>query len=128
MPDMERITPVGAFIRNNSLDELLQLVNVLIGDMSLIGPRPLLTSYLPLYNAEQARRHEVKPGITGWAQVNGRNAISWEEKFALDVWYVNNISFLTDMRILLLTVKKVFRQEGISASEKETMQRFMGNS
>jgi len=128
LPDMERITPVGAFIRNNSLDELLQLVNVLIGDMSLIGPRPLLTSYLPLYNAEQARRHEVKPGITGWAQVNGRNAISWEEKFALDVWYVNNISFLTDMRILLLTVKKVFRQEGISASEKETMQRFMGNS
>ena len=128
LSDMERITPVGAFIRNNSLDELLQLVNVLIGDMSLIGPRPLLTAYLPLYNAEQARRHEVKPGITGWAQVNGRNAISWEEKFALDVWYVNNISFVTDMKILILTVKKVFQQEGISASEKETMQRFMGNS
>lgn len=127
LPDMDRITPVGAFIRNNSLDELLQLVNVLTGDMSLIGPRPLLTSYLPLYNAEQARRHEVKPGITGWAQVNGRNAISWPEKFALDVWYVNNLSFVTDMKILLLTVKKVFQQEGISASEKETMQRFMGN-
>jgi len=127
LPDMDRITPVGAFIRNNSLDELLQLVNVLTGDMSLIGPRPLLTAYLPLYNAEQARRHEVKPGITGWAQVNGRNAISWPEKFALDVWYVNNISFVTDMKILILTVKKVFQQEGISASEKETMQRFMGN-
>jgi len=118
LPDMDRITPVGAFIRNNSLDELLQLVNVLTGDMSLIGPRPLLTAYLPLYNAEQARRHEVKPGITGWAQVNGRNAISWPEKFALDVWYVNNISFVTDMKILILTVKKVFQQ---------TMQRFMGN-
>lgn len=127
LPDMQRITRVGKFVRKASLDELLQLINVIKGDMSIVGPRPLLVEYLPLYNAEQAKRHLVKPGITGWAQVNGRNAISWEEKFALDVWYVRNISFATDLKILLLTIKKVFRQEGISASEKDTMQRFLGS-
>ncbi|MBC2840327.1 sugar transferase [Robiginitalea sp. SC105] len=127
LPDMQRITNVGRFVRKASLDELLQLINVIKGDMSVVGPRPLLVEYLPLYNAEQARRHQVKPGITGWAQVNGRNAISWEEKFALDVWYVDNLSFATDLKILGLTIKKVFRQEGISASEKDTMQRFTGS-
>lgn len=127
LPDMQRITKVGKFVRKASLDELLQLINVVKGDMSIVGPRPLLVEYLPLYNTEQAKRHLVKPGITGWAQVNGRNAISWEEKFALDVWYVRNISFVTDLKILLLTVKKVFRQEGISASEKDTMERFLGS-
>lgn len=126
LPDMQRITKVGRFVRNASLDELLQLINVVKGDMSIVGPRPLLVDYLPLYNAEQAKRHNVKPGITGWAQVNGRNAISWEEKFALDVWYVNNISFSTDLKILIKTVQKVFIREGISASENDTMERFMG--
>ncbi len=126
LPDMDRITKVGGFIRNASLDELLQLFNVLKGDMSIIGPRPLLIAYLPLYNEEQANRHDVKPGITGWAQVNGRNAISWEQKFEYDVWYVKNIGFLTDVRILFKTIEKVFRREGISASESETMGVFRG--
>ena len=126
LPDMQRITKVGGFVRNASLDELLQLFNVLKGDMSIIGPRPLLIQYLPLYNKEQARRHMVKPGITGWAQVNGRNTISWEEKFVLDVWYVDHISFKTDMTILLKTVEKVFKREGISSSEQDTMTAFTG--
>jgi len=127
LPDTDRITRVGKFVRGASLDELLQLFNVLIGDMSIIGPRPLLVAYLPLYNQEQAKRHVVKPGITGWAQVNGRNAISWEEKFKLDVWYVKNISFSTDVKILLLTVKKVFQRADISSNENDTMPRFMGS-
>lgn len=126
LPDVERITKVGKFVRGASLDELLQLVNVLKGDMSIVGPRPLLVDYLTLYNEEQAKRHNVKPGITGWAQVNGRNAISWEEKFRLDVWYVNNISFPTDVKILVKTVQKVVQRDGISASEEQTMERFMG--
>lgn len=128
LPDVERITPVGAFIRKNSLDELLQLINVLKGDMSLVGPRPLLTSYLPLYSREQARRHEVKPGITGWAQVNGRNAISWEEKFALDVWYVDHVGFWADLKILMKTFIKVFQREGIAASDSQTMPTFKGTT
>lgn len=128
LPDVARITPIGKFIRNASLDELMQLVNVIKGDMSLIGPRPLLTSYLPLYSKQQARRHEVKPGITGWAQVHGRNAISWEDKFAYDVWYVDHVSFKTDLRILLKTVEKVFKREGISASESHTMPMFQGTA
>ena len=115
LPDNERMTKFGAFLRSTSLDELPGLFNVLKGDMSLVGPRPLLVQYLPLYSTEQARRHNVRPGITGWAQVNGRNAISWEQKFKLDVWYVDNQSFLLDLKILLLTVKKVFVREGISA-------------
>ncbi|NJB70294.1 lipopolysaccharide/colanic/teichoic acid biosynthesis glycosyltransferase [Saonia flava] len=126
LPDMQRITKVGKFVRGVSLDELLQLVNVLKGEMSIVGPRPLLVAYLPLYNSEQAKRHNVKPGITGWAQVNGRNAISWEEKFSLDVWYVSNISFVTDLKILIKTVQKVLQRDGISASEDQTMERFMG--
>jgi lipopolysaccharide/colanic/teichoic acid biosynthesis glycosyltransferase len=126
LPDVERITRIGGFVRNASLDELLQLINVLKGDMSLIGPRPLLIAYLPLYNKKQARRHEVKPGITGWAQVNGRNAISWEEKFELDVWYVDHVSFVTDFKILWKTVEKVFKREGVSASEADTMPMFTG--
>ncbi|GAB4508860.1 sugar transferase [Flagellimonas sp.] len=126
LPDMKRITTVGSFVRGASLDELLQLINVLKGDMSIVGPRPLLVAYLPLYNEEQSKRHNVKPGITGWAQVNGRNAISWEEKFILDVWYVNHISFVVDMKILIKTVIKVFQREGVSASENDTMERFMG--
>ncbi len=128
LPDMARITRVGNLVRRTSLDELPQLFNVLKGDMSLIGPRPLLVDYLPLYDEFQRRRHEVRPGITGWAQVNGRNAISWDERFALDVWYVQNISFLTDMKILIQTVKKVLQQEGVSTSDNDTMPRFMGNS
>lgn len=127
LPDKKRITKVGKFIRNASLDELLQLINVIKGDMSLVGPRPLLVAYLPLYNTEQAKRHLVRPGITGWAQVNGRNAISWEERFALDVWYVHNISFVTDVKILIQTVKKVLKQEGATTSENDTMPRFMGS-
>ena len=115
LPDNERMTKFGAFLRSTSLDELPGLFNVLKGDMSLVGPRPLLVQYLPLYSSEQARRHNVRPGITGWAQVNGRNAISWDQKFKLDVWYVDNQSLLLDFKILLLTVKKVFVREGISA-------------
>lgn len=127
LPDNERITKVGKFVRGTSLDELLQLINVLKGDMSVVGPRPLLVGYLPLYSREQAKRHLVRPGITGWAQVNGRNTISWEEKFVLDVWYVKNIGLLTDVKILILTIKKVFQREGISSSENDTMPRFMGS-
>ena len=128
LPDGERMTPFGAFLRSTSLDELPGLFNVLKGDMSLVGPRPLLVQYLPLYNAEQARRHNVRPGITGWAQVNGRNAISWEQKFKLDVWYVDNQSLLLDFKILLLTVKKVFVREGISADGHVTIEPFKGSN
>lgn len=127
LPDADRLTAAGKFVRKTSLDELPQLLNVLFGDMSLVGPRPLLVQYIPLYNAEQKRRHQVRPGITGWAQVNGRNAISWEEKFKLDVWYVDNLTLLLDIKILLLTVKKVFIREGISASGHVTIEPFKGN-
>ena len=113
LPDADRLTKVGRFVRSTSLDELPQLINVLKGDMALIGPRPLLVQYLPLYDKEQARRHEVRPGITGWAQVNGRNAISWRRKFELDVWYVDHCSFLLDLKIVFMTIKKVFKREGI---------------
>lgn len=126
--DGERLTRLGGFLRSTSLDELPELWNVLKGEMSLVGPRPLLMEYLPLYSAEQARRHEVLPGITGWAQVNGRNAISWEEKFALDVWYVDNRSFGLDLKILLLTALKVLKREGISAAGESTMPRFTGSA
>lgn len=128
LPDAVRLTKVGRFVRKTSLDEIPQLINVLKGDMSLIGPRPLLVQYLPLYNEVQGRRHEVRPGITGWAQVNGRNAISWEQKFEYDVWYVDNISFGLDLKILLLTVKKVFISEGIAQDGQATMEVFKGNS
>lgn len=128
LPDHVRLTTLGKFIRSTSLDELPQLINVLKGDMSLIGPRPLLVKYLPLYSKEQARRHDVRPGITGWAQVNGRNAISWEQKFQYDVWYVDNISFLLDIKILWLTLKKVIVREGISSSTSVTMEPFKGNN
>ena len=127
LPDGERLTRAGRFVRSTSLDEIPQLINVLKGDMSLIGPRPLLLKYLPLYNAEQARRHEVRPGITGWAQVNGRNAISWEEKFKLDVWYVDHVSFLLDIKILLKTVYNVIKRKGISSETSATMEAFKGN-
>lgn len=127
LSDSERLTPVGSFIRKTSLDEIPQLLNVIKGDMSLIGPRPLLVEYLPLYNDEQKARHDVRPGITGWAQVNGRNAISWKEKFAFDVWYVNNMSFFLDVRILFLTFVKVFKSEGISSTTSSTMEKFTGN-
>ena len=128
LPDDERMTPFGAFLRSTSLDELPGLFNVLKGDMSLVGPRPLLVQYLPLYSNEQARRHNVRPGITGWAQVNGRNTISWDEKFKLDVWYVDNQSFWLDIKILLLTVKKVFVREGISADGHVTIEPFKGSN
>jgi len=127
LPDAQRLTSFGRFLRSTSLDELPELWNVLKGDMSLVGPRPLLMEYLPLYSPEQARRHEVRPGVTGWAQVNGRNALSWEEKFKLDVWYVDNWSFWLDMKILLMTVKKVFVRDGISADGEATMSKFQGN-
>lgn len=127
LPDAQRLTAVGSFVRKTSLDEVPQLLNVLKGDMSLVGPRPLLPEYLPLYNAAQARRHEVRPGITGWAQVNGRNAISWEQKFAYDVWYADHQTFVLDVRILLLTVKKVFVREGISAEGQATIAPFKGS-
>jgi len=127
LPDAERLTPFGNFLRSTSLDELPELWNVLKGDMSLVGPRPLLLEYLPLYSPEQCRRHEVRPGVTGWAQVNGRNALSWEEKFALDVWYVDNRGFWLDMKILFLTVKKVLIRDGISADGEATMSKFTGN-
>ncbi|CAZ97896.1 Exopolysaccharide production protein [Zobellia galactanivorans] len=128
LPDEKRLTSAGKFIRKTSLDELPQLLNVLKGDMSLIGPRPLLVSYLPLYNDYQRRRHEVKPGITGWAQVNGRNAISWNKKFEYDVWYVDHISFPLDLKILFLTVLKVVKTDGISSDTSATMELFTGNS
>ena len=127
LPDDERMTPFGDKLRSSSLDELPGLWNVLKGDMSLVGPRPLLVQYLPLYNKEQARRHDVRPGVTGWAQVNGRNAISWEEKFTLDVWYVDNRTFWLDIKILYLTVKKVFVKEGISADGHVTIEPFTGS-
>jgi lipopolysaccharide/colanic/teichoic acid biosynthesis glycosyltransferase len=126
-PDAQRLTAFGRFLRSTSLDELPELYNVLIGDMSLVGPRPLLTEYLPLYNAHQRRRHEVRPGITGWAQVNGRNAISWERKFDLDVWYVDNASFWLDLKILWLTLWRVLRREGISEEGSATAERFTGS-
>lgn len=128
LPDEKRLTKVGKFVRSTSIDELPQLINVLKGDMALIGPRPLLVQYLPLYSKEQTRRHEVRPGITGWAQVNGRNAISWTKKFELDVWYVDHCSFLLDLKILFLTIKKVFVREGISSDTSVTMEPFTGNN
>lgn len=128
LPDDVRLTPFGLFLRSSSLDELPQLFNVLKGDIALVGPRPLLMAYLPLYSARQALRHDVRPGITGWAQVNGRNAISWEQKFELDVWYVENQSFWLDLKILALTLKKVFVKEGISADGTHTMPRFNGSN
>ena len=127
LPDVVRLTPFGRFLRATSLDELPELWNVLKGDMSLVGPRPLLMEYLPLYTPEQARRHEIRPGITGWAQVNGRNAISWEDKFRLDVWYVDHRSLRLDIKILWLTVKKVLVRDGISAAGEATMPRFTGS-
>lgn len=126
--DSERLTTIGLLIRSTSIDELPSLWNVLIGDMSLVGPRPLLVEYLPLYNKEQARRHSVKPGITGWAQVNGRNALSWPEKFEMDIWYVDNHSFFLDLKILFMTVKKVLFREGIAESGQVTMSKFTGNT
>ena len=127
LSDAERLTPFGRFLRASSLDELPELWNVLKGDMSLVGPRPLLMEYLPLYTPEQARRHAVRPGVTGWAQVNGRNTLGWEEKFALDVWYVDHRSLWLDLKILWLTVKKVLVREGISAAGEATMGKFTGN-
>jgi lipopolysaccharide/colanic/teichoic acid biosynthesis glycosyltransferase len=127
LPDSERLTRFGRFLRSTSLDELPELWNVLKGEMSLVGPRPLLMEYLPLYSAEQARRHEVRPGLTGWAQVNGRNALDWEDRFRLDVWYVDNQTMSLDLRILWLTLRKVFAREGISAAGEATMTRFTGS-
>lgn len=127
LPDHLRLTGIGSFVRKTSLDELPQLINVLKGDMSLIGPRPLLVEYLPLYNEEQKQRHNVRPGITGWAQVNGRNAITWEQKFKFDVWYINHISFLLDLKIMWLTLKKVVKTDGISSPTSATMEKFTGN-
>uniref|UniRef100_UPI0018D16228 sugar transferase n=2 Tax=Ralstonia TaxID=48736 RepID=UPI0018D16228 len=127
LSDAERLTPLGQMLRASSLDELPELWNVIRGDMSLVGPRPLLMDYLPLYTPLQARRHEVRPGITGWAQVNGRNALSWEQKFALDVWYVDHRSFWLDLRILGMTVRKVLRRDGISAAGEATMTKFTGS-
>ncbi len=126
LPDAERLTKLGRFLRSSSLDELPELWNVLKGDMSLVGPRPLLMEYLPLYSPEQARRHEMRPGVTGWAQVNGRNAISWDEKFALDVWYVDNRSFWLDLKIIWLTIRKVIKRDDISAAGEATMPKFEG--
>ena len=128
LPDEKRLTKMGKFVRSTSIDELPQLFNVLKGDMALVGPRPLLPQYLPLYSKEQARRHEVRPGITGWAQVKGRNAISWNKKFELDVWYVDHCSFLLDLKIIFLTIKKVFVREGISSDTSATMEPFTGNN
>jgi lipopolysaccharide/colanic/teichoic acid biosynthesis glycosyltransferase len=126
LPDSERLTKLGQVLRASSLDELPELWNVLKGDMSLVGPRPLLMEYLPLYSPEQARRHEVRPGLSGWAQINGRNAISWDEKFKLDVWYVDNQSFWLDAKIIWITILKVFKREGITATEEATMPKFTG--
>jgi undecaprenyl phosphate N,N'-diacetylbacillosamine 1-phosphate transferase len=128
LPDADRLTPIGSWVRRSSVDEVPQLLNVLKGDMSIIGPRPLLEEYLPLYSNEQKKRHDVRPGITGWAQVNGRNAISWQQKFAYDVWYVNNISFALDLKILLMTFRNVARSEGISSETSATMEKFRGNN
>lgn len=128
LPDADRLTAIGQFVRKTSLDEIPQLLNVIKGDMSLIGPRPLLVEYLPLYNDRQRKRHDVRPGITGWAQVNGRNAISWTQKFEYDAWYVENLSFALDLKIMWLTVIKVFRSEGISSATSATMEKFTGNT
>ena len=128
LPDAERLTPVGRFVRSTSIDELPQLINVLKGDMALIGPRPLLVQYLPLYSKEQARRHEVRPGITGWAQCHGRNSISWTEKFKLDVWYVDHCSLITDIKVIFITIKKVLLRDGISQEGQATMEPFNGNN
>ncbi|MDQ0782136.1 undecaprenyl phosphate N,N'-diacetylbacillosamine 1-phosphate transferase [Chryseobacterium sp. W4I1] len=128
LPDSERLTPVGSFIRQTSLDELPQLINVLKGDMAIIGPRPLLPQYLSLYNESQKRRHSIRPGITGWAQVNGRNAISWTKKFELDIWYIDNLSLATDIKVLLLTLKKVLKKEGITQVGQATAEAFNGNN
>jgi lipopolysaccharide/colanic/teichoic acid biosynthesis glycosyltransferase len=128
LPDADRLTKVGKFVRSTSIDELPQLWNVFIGDMSLIGPRPLLVQYLPLYSAEQARRHEVRPGITGWAQCHGRNNISWAEKFKLDVWYVDHVSFATDLKVIFTTINKVLRRADISQQGEATMEVFNGNN
>jgi len=128
LPDAQRLTKIGKFIRSTSLDEIPQLLNVIRGDMSLIGPRPLLVQYLPLYSERQKRRHEVRPGITGWAQVNGRNAISWQQKFEYDVWYVENMSFILDIKILLKTIYNVFKREGINSDTSATMEAFRGNT
>lgn len=128
LPDVDRLTRLGLFLRRTSIDELPNLFNVLIGNMSLVGPRPLFMEYLTLYSPEQVRRHDVRPGITGWAQVNGRNALSWDEKFKLDVWYVDNQSFWLDLKILFLTVKKVLVKDGINAKGEATMSKFTGNS
>ena len=127
LPDANRMTKIGKFIRSTSLDELPQLINVLKGDMALIGPRPLLVQYLPLYSKEQSRRHNVRPGITGWAQVNGRNTISWQKKFEYDVWYVDYLSFLLDLKIMYMTIKKIFIREGINSDLSVTMEAFKGN-
>jgi lipopolysaccharide/colanic/teichoic acid biosynthesis glycosyltransferase len=126
LPDADRLTPIGRFVRKTSLDEIPQLLNVIKGDMSIVGPRPLLPEYLPLYNSTQMRRHEVKPGITGWAQVNGRNTIGWKQKFEYDVWYVDNQSFMLDFRILLMTVRNVVKSEGINSATSATMEKFTG--
>lgn len=128
LPDAQRLTKIGKFVRSTSLDEIPQLLNVIKGDMSLIGPRPLLVQYLPLYNDTQRRRHEVRPGITGWAQVNGRNAISWEQKFAHDTWYVDHVSLSLDCKIMVRTIRKVFKREGINSDTNATMEVFKGNS
>ena len=128
LPDEDRLTVIGKYVRKTSLDEIPQLLNVIKGDMSLVGPRPLLVAYLPLYNERQSTRHNVKPGITGWAQVNGRNAISWEQKFEYDIWYVKNISFKTDLKIILMTVWKVFKSEGINSNSHATMEMFTGSN
>jgi lipopolysaccharide/colanic/teichoic acid biosynthesis glycosyltransferase len=128
LSDEQRLTKFGAFLRSTSCDELPTLWNVLKGDMSLVGPRPLLMEYLPLYNKEEARRHDVKPGITGWAQINGRNSISWKKKFELDVWYVDHQSFLLDLKILLITVKKIVLRDGITGKNQVTMKAFKGNT
>ena len=127
LPDSDRLTTVGRWVRKLSLDEIPQLLNVIKGDMSLIGPRPLLMEYIPLYNEEQKRRHDIRPGITGWAQVNGRNTIDWKTKFELDVWYVNNVSFILDLRIIFMTIFKVLKVEGISSESSATMEKFTGN-
>ena len=128
LPDSERLTRIGSFIRQTSLDELPQLINVLKGDMALIGPRPLLPQYLSLYNESQKRRHNIRPGITGWAQVNGRNAISWTMKFELDIWYIDNVSFATDCKVMFLTLKKVIKKEGINQADQATVEAFTGNN
>jgi len=127
LPDKKRLTTIGSFVRKTSLDEIPQLLNVIKGDMSLVGPRPLLVQYLPLYNKKQKRRHEVKPGITGWAQVNGRNTVGWQKKFEYDVWYVDHLTFLLDIKIIFMTIFKVFKSEGISADGQATMEEFKGN-